>query len=74
MKWLPKFVDLTGSKPNMTGSSPDLTRLRFPSMVTNFVIKNSQSVQTLLVPLQCKSQLQNKKTQQHILSLNNQIN
>ena len=35
-----------------------------------FVIKNSQPVLTLLVPLQCKTKIQNKKTQQHILPLN----
>ena len=73
MEWLPKFVDLTGSKPNLTGSSLDLTGLSFPSMVANFVIRNSQSVWTLFVPLQCKSQAHKKKTQQHILPLNNQI-
>ena len=36
-------------------------RITIPSMVTNFVIGNSQSVQKLFVPLQCKSQIQTKK-------------
>ena len=32
-----------------------------------------QSVRTLFVPLPCKSQAQNKNTQQYILSLSNQF-
>ena len=61
MKWLPKFVDMTGFVPYLTGFSPDLTRLSIPNGVTNFVIRNSQSVQTLLFSLQCKSHYRTKR-------------
>ena len=40
MRWLPKLLDLTRFAPDLTGSTPALTELAIPSMVSRFVIRN----------------------------------
>ena len=60
MGWLPMFVDLTGSAPDRTGSSLDLTGLYDSQQIRQFCYQEfSTSADTA-----CSSVMQNTTTEQ----------